>query len=270
MPSGIHSTYNPYGKNLARQKQRRFFLKIFIIVLVLLGLAGSAGYLLFFSSAMRITETNINGLKTIQSAEIFYIVESLKNESLFGRLALKPQLNIIFFDDKYVHDKITNEYAVVKSVNITKEFPHKITIDVEERTPLGTWCFVDSKCGYFDESGTFWGRAIRSSGSLLLNVDDLRVSNEPVKKIESETLKPIMEVVGELDRAGIKITKIEIPEGSIGDFWLYSIGRYYLMFNNETKIIEQAKILKILLDEKGENFSPEYIDLRIDGRVYYK
>ncbi len=269
MSRGIHSTYNPYGKNLARQKQRRFFLKIFGIAIMFLILAVSAIYLLFFSSWMRIEEINLNGLRTIESAEIFSIIDSLKDQTFFGKLELKPQLNILFFDDKYLSDKITREYTVIENVEILKEFPHKLVVNIKERTPIGTWC-LSGECYYFDNSGTLWGKALRSSGSLLLSVDDLRVFNDPVKIVDMKTFRPIIESVNGLDTAGLKITKVEIPEGSIGDFRLYSTNGYYLMFNNETKITKQTKILKILLDEKGTDFNPTYIDLRIEGRIYYK
>lgn len=269
MPSGTYSGYNPYGKNLARQQRRRFFLIISGVLVLILALVSSLIYLLFFAPSMKLTETNLSGLKSVKSEEVFTIIDSIKNETPLGIKSFKPRNNIFFFDTSLLKSRILSEFPVVQEVNISKEFPHKINIEITERTPIGTWCAVDN-CHYFDQEGVFWGNALRSSGSLLLNIDDLRILDEQPRMLSKDILGPIQKAVLDLDTVGIKIKKVGIPAEAIGDFRIDTVTGYYILFNNDTDISGQVKILKILLDEKGKEFKPEYLDLRIDGRVYYK
>lgn len=275
--AGIYSRHNPYGDNLARKRRRRFFLILSFGIAGVLTAAGLLVYVLLFSPWMRLTETNINGLKTVRAEEIFPLIDSIKNEGILGRLSIKPQQNILFFNEDVLADKLVSQFSVIKEVAISKEFPHKLTLDITERIPVGTWCLLDdgstlltTSCRYFDDSGVLWGKALRSSGSLLLSIDDLRITEEQTKMIDQSILEPIKKAIVGLDELGIKIKKIEIPDGTIGDFRVYIVAGYYILFNNESDIFGQIKVLKILLDEKGKNFKPTYVDLRIDGRIYYK
>lgn len=269
MVSGTYPGYNPYGKNLARQQRRRFFLIITGVLILILALICSLIYFLFFSLSMKLTEINLSGLKSVKSEEVFTIIDSIKNETPLGIKSFKPKNNILFFDTNLLKSRILSAFPVIQEVNILKEFPHKIDIEITERTPIGTWCLAIS-CRYFDQEGVLWGNALHSSGSLLLSVDDLRILGEQPHMLSPDIFEPIQKAVLDLDVVGIKIKKVSIPVEAIGDFRIDTTAGYYILFNNDTDISGQAKILKILLDEKGEEFKPEYLDLRIDGRVYYK
>ncbi|OGM99903.1 MAG: hypothetical protein A2817_01570 [Candidatus Yanofskybacteria bacterium RIFCSPHIGHO2_01_FULL_39_8b] len=268
MKSGVYPGYNSYGGILARKKQRRFLLWLLVAVVIILALAGSVVYLLFFSPWMKITNIEINGLETVDSAAMYSMIESAKNETIY-LTEVKPQSNILFFDTKALRNKILSDFPVIKEVNTSITFPHKLVVSIKERTPFGTWCFI-SECRYFDDSGVLWGQALRSSGSILLSIDDLRKSEEQIVTIDKNILEPIKKTIDGLNTIGIKIRKVEIPEGEIGDFTIYTFVGYKLLFNNSSDILGQVVILKILLDQKEKEFKPEYIDLRIDGRVYYK
>ena len=276
---------NNYRDNIARKNRRRFFIKMLAMLTVIVALGVGLVYLSFFSPLFKITETSINGLKTIKSNDISVIVEAIKAQSFFGKIALKPQLNIIFFDTEYLQSKISSEFKVVEGVEIIKEFPHRLIINIVERTAIGTWCFsgnsstpstllrtglLTTSCRYFDRFGVTWGRAIRSSGSLLLSIEDLRLSEEKSDKIDSSVLEPIQRAIRGLEDLNIKVKKIEIPPSSTGDFRIYIANGYYLILNNEADILHQIEIFKILLEDKGDIFHPEYVDLSIGGRIYYK
>lgn len=269
MASGVYSNYNPYGKNLARQKQRRFFIKILSLILIILIFSVVLIYIAFYSHMMRIEAININGLETVKPEEILATINPLINQEIFGILKLKPQLNIYLFDGEYIKDKIYRDFIIIKEIEIIKEFPHGLAINIEERKPLGTWC-LKNNCYYFDEFGLIWGEAIRSSGSLLLSIDDLRTFDEPMKKIDEKMLQSILMAVDEINKKNIKIKNISIDGSLIGDFRIKTLDGFDILLNNDVNIVEQIKILKILLDEKGDSFNPEYIDLKIDGRIYYK
>jgi hypothetical protein len=270
---GIYS-YNKYGDNLARKKRRHFFLKISGILAGLILLVSGFIYLIFFSPVFQITGTDIKGLETIKSEDIYSIVDFLKEHRILGPIELRPYSNIIFFDSDILKEKLTAQFSEIKDIQISKKLPHKLDINITERHPLGTWCnteensAVSSKCRYFDDEGKLWGNAIRSSGYLLINVDDNRTGN--VDNIDETLLSAIRTSISDLNKSGIKIKNIEIPQEVIDDFKIFTTDGYYLNLSTETDIPKQIKSMMILLREKGEEFHPQYLDLRINDRVYYK
>ena len=263
-----YQPHNSYSGNLARKRQRRFFAKLTIFLVA--GLISVAGliYLFFFAPYLKITEKNINGLKSVEAGEVLSIVDLEVNKNILSFLGLKFLNNIVLFDSKFLKDKILAQLPVIRGVEIVKEYPHKISINITERTALGTWC-LDRGCYYFDEDGVLWGKALRSSGSLLLNVEDLRPAEGRVK-IDIQMLAGIKELVSGLENIGVKVNRIEIPADSIGEFRVYTTRGYYLILNIESNIKDQINVFRILLKEKGEGFNPQYIDLKVEGRAYFK
>lgn len=270
--------YNRYGDNLARKKRHRFFLKIGVILGVLLVLSGISFYFLFFSNFLQITEQTIEGLQTLKSDEVYAILDSTINQSFFGILAFKPQKNIFFFSDEFVANKIRSDFAVVEKVKIIKDYPHKIIVQIEERKSVGIWCFnsnssiplIANECRYFDQYGVLWGQALKSSGSLFLNIDDQRLYETYPKKIDPLFQEVFNQVVVSFDKLNMAIRKIIIPNNSVNDFHVYVAKGYYLLFNVDSEISKQIESLEIFLANKGDDFVAEYVDARISGRIYYK
>ena len=268
--SGIYSGYNSYGDNLARGKRRRFFIRILMVLFCGVVLVGAGIYMFFYSGWLDITQTSLNGLTSITGEEIYASFNSIIQGDILPILDIQLQKNIFFFNPSPVRETILAQFPVIKDIKISKDFPHSVSIDITERTAIGTWCF-NEECMYFDEEGVLWGKALKSSGTLLLIVDDLRlVSEDSRNKIDNDLLEKILKTVETVKALELKVRRIEITQDSIGDFKIYTMQGYYLTFNTESDIDYQINILRIFLDDKPNDFRPEYIDLRVEGRIYYK
>lgn len=275
--------YNKYGDNLARKKRRHFFLKVLIVFVIFLGLIALSVYFLFFSKFLQITEQNIEGLQTLKSEEIYYILDSTINQTAFGISSLKPQKNIFFFNDKLVVNKILSSFFVIEWVEVKKEYPHKLVIRIKERDAIGTWCIskedggvtdsstlLTTSCRYFDKNGVLWGKALKSSGSLFLTVEDMRSADIYPDVIEPSFYQSLNQVVSSLESMNTVIKKVTIPPDSINDFLVHTSRGYPIIFSANSEINKQVDSLKIFLANQSQNFKPEYIDARIGGRIYYK
>jgi hypothetical protein len=231
-------------------------------------------YLLFFSKLLDVREVSFNGLDTINSDDFKSKIEEQLNRKIFKYLPRKD--NIFFVDTSDLETQLASTYPVFKKVDIRKKLLHGLVFNFLERKPAGIWCFTSTSsaqvnnCQYFDEDKVLWGESAQSSGFIFLTIEDQREKSS--RQVDDEFFKPIMEVarnmVGE-------VKKIVIPKNSFSEFRVYTAD-YYIIFSTEFDTKNQLDVLKILMSEKAKDsslpdgFHPQYIDLRIDGRVYYK
>ena len=136
-----------------------------------------------------------------------------------------------------------------------------------------------------------WGPATRSSGFILLTIEDNR--SRDVFAVDKDFFKAIKEVVSDLPDS---IKSIVIPENSFDEFRVYTDKSFYIIFSLEAGVGDQLETLRIFLEDKSKlgvgsrrgegpsgagtphkggnsvdpGFAPQYVDLRIKGRVYYK
>jgi len=223
---------------------------------------------LFFAKVFDVRNITINGLKTVEDDYVLREIRQTMEVKTLGYLRM--QENILFFDGEALAAKLSAEFPVLKTIGIEKKLRHELIINFFERMPSGIWCFDPGKCRYFDSEGVLWGEPVRSSGFLLLMIDDLRKSDNQ-ERIDIDFFNGIRLAAETLKKRNISTKEAGIPEDSVMDFYLVADGGYRLIFNLDTDIEGQVEVLKIFLNDKSNvDFRPQYIDLRIDGRVYYK
>ncbi len=257
-----------YSDTLARQRRVHFVLKlIFILSIVALAGAGLV-YASFFAGLMDLRTISISGLKTLNSDELRDQIDNMVNDKIFGFIPSKN--NLLFLDADNIKMNLLSKFPILKSIELITEMPHEIILDFQEREMAGTWCFVGADCRAFDLAGATWPSAVKSTGYLMASVDDLRkLEIKEIDKEYFEAMKIFFKGSGVLPFISGEII---IPEKSFRDFSVYSADGYPILFSLDTDIIGQLKILGIFLSDKQKEagFVPKYIDLRIDGRVYYK
>jgi len=263
-----------YKDEVAQRHRRALILKIAVMALGTIAVVAGLIYLLFFSRLFDIREVSFNGLDTMSSDEFRRKIDNTLNQKILKYLPRKN--NIFFVNIRNFEKEFASAHPVFKSVNIQRKPLHGLVLNFLERKPAGVWCFTStssvqvSHCSYFDSDKVLWGQPARSSGFIFLTIEDQRRGTE--RKIDDEFFKPIMEVaksmVGE-------IKSIVIQTDSFNEFRVYTTD-YYIIFSADSDIQNQLDILKIFMNERNKDtqptggFHPQYIDLRIDGRVYYK
>ncbi len=248
---------------VARRHRRVLVLKILAFVLGTIAVVAGIIYLLFFSRLFDVREVSFNGLDTVSSDVFNGKTDENLNQKIFNYL---PRRNNLFFvDTENFENEIASDFPIFKSVDVRKKLFHGLAFNFSERKPAGIWCFTDD-CSYFDNDKVLWGQPAKSSGFIFLTIEDRRGGTS--RQIDDEFFKPIMKVAESM--LG-EIKNIVIPADSFNEFRVYT-PEYYIIFVTDSDIQDQLDVLKIFMSEKTKDsdFHPQYIDLRIDGRVYYK
>ncbi|OGZ33239.1 MAG: hypothetical protein A2174_01875 [Candidatus Portnoybacteria bacterium RBG_13_41_18] len=279
---------------LPRRKKSNFGFKLFIFLGLFFILGAAFFYILVFSSLFKITKIQVSGAKEVEISQIENIAAKVVDQRIFFNKI--QQNNPIFSPGKIIQPIILENFPRIKNINIKESFfDHILLIDVEERIPVAIWCLVAKNevinatstsevsldntlqaesCYYVDSAGFVFAQAPILSGGLVPIVFDRSLDYLRIKdKISNEnTIKFIIDVKKELDVINLNLTDFIIQSQTLGDLEVISPDGWKIYFDLNKPAVSQVYSLKRVLSEevKEKRAQLEYVDLRVENRVYYK
>lgn len=257
-----------YTDTLTRKRRVLFMFKAIIFLTLIVFACGGTIYLLFFSGFLELRSVVSSGLDTLNSDEVRIEIDKTLNNKIFGYLPVKNDILFIASDD--LQSQLLSRFPVLESVEIKKNFRHELVFNFSERKAIGVWCYKGGDCQYFDSGGNAWGQVIKSSGFLMITVDDQR--NTDIKQMDKDYFLAVKTFIDNPKLLPFSVKDIIIAQDSFRDYIIETSANYPIYFSLDSSIIDQVKVLNIFLENKSkeDGFNPQYIDLRIDGRIYYK
>ena len=133
-----------------------------------------------------------------------------------------------------------------------------------------------AECFYIDKQGIAFEQAPQTSGSLVLLIKDYSEREYHLGKeiFEQRIVNFISQVrYGLSSEAGLAILDFNVLSFPPKDLKVMTNEGWYILFDLERDIKSQLLGLKAALEEKiseEERKNLEYVDLRIENRIYYK
>lgn len=237
-----------------RKKKRKFKGILWICLLFLIIV-----YILFFSPLFKIRSLEVLGNREVGIGEI----ESKFNYS-----------NLFLATESKIRNNLIKEIPKIKDLEISKNFiKRKVKLSIIERKEIGIVC-KEEECFYIDNQGIIFEQAPQTSGSLVLLIKDYsqRAYYFGKKIFEENVINSILEIRESLDlEIDLRVLDFSILSFPIKDLKAMTNENWYIIFDLERNIKSQILALKVVLEEKiQERENLEYIDLRIENRIYYK
>ena len=270
--------YNIYGyrDELRERRKRRKARIAFLIISSLVGLILFSIYALIFSSWFLVKEVQVSGQKEVPEEEIRNLISNYLSRRYFFNY-ISPFSNIILASSESIENSLRSNFPVIEATKVSKSlFKKSLTVQILEREIAGIWCKENSdKCFYFDKDGIFFKSAPKFSGEVFLTIEDSRGRN--FNLIDSFDDKELFEKINLTrnildDLKFIDYVNFFLPKGSF-EFWIKTKDGWYIYLDKETDVPNQLVALKKFLEEKlpaARRQSLQYIDLRINNRIYYK
>ena len=240
------------------RKKRKINKRVIILIISLFVLAGLV-YLVFCSSVFNVRAIKISGNKELSAEEIE------KN--------LNCQ-NLLLASSSNIKKELLGKIPKISDLDVKKNiFKRELIINLIEREEVAIVC-KESKCFYIDKSGKVFEDAPQTSGSLIIAIND--VSGRNIKlgdKIFDEVfINSVLEIKEDLfNKMDLRILNFDSMNFPVQDVKAITSERWYAFFNFKNNIKSQISALKAALSEKiKDRTSLQYIDLRIENRVYYK
>lgn len=245
---------------------RRFGFKKIFYLFIFLCIIGGIIYFVFFSNFFSVKKIIIVNNKNVTQKEVEDILFPILSENFFSR-------NIIFFDAVDASNMLHEKNDKIRTAAIKKKWPQTLEVNLEERSTEIIWQTQNINYG-IDKDGIVYLENVNPAGASIV-VDR---SNVPVK-LNSKIVLPkfvafIKILVDKLPQktgltiAGLSINEttreLEVKTGQ--GFIVY----FDTMRSPEAQIDNLIKVIdKVKASQKGKLYL-EYVDLRLENKLYYK
>ena len=271
------------------RKQKSTLKKIFFAGLFFCFLVGLI-YFLIWSPFLWVEKIEIRSSKVPLYYTLSEIREIVEN-SLAGKIwQIIPKKSIALISSSKIKNNILDKFSEINEVIIQRKLPNVLIVKIWERESIGVWCqyhststqeFIERKidqCFYIDQQGIIYRQAHLMKGNLVLNIYSAKnqTANIRTQVTSPEIIEFILaieqgiEKIKTADKKPLVIIDFEIV--SLEDLRVMTLNNYQIYFNPAYSVEFQLQALGMILEKeiKEDYISLEYIDLKIQDRVYYK
>lgn len=258
------------GRTRLAARRRKMRALIFSVCLIM-GVSGVIGLgALSHHEAFAVSEVRVSGVEALSPDTLEVAVEGVLYD---GAYHFFSRANMFLYPKREIETVLQHEFPRAKSVSVSREslLANAVSVVVEERVPYAVWCRSGS-CYAIDERGFVFDGSVPSTTSGYVFYGGLNGGEE----IIGQTFLPghLGEVVAFLD--ALKVhgrTPLGARIENDTDYTVPMAGGYEVRvsFGQDASLL--AKNLELMLSSEalvGKIQALSYVDLRFDGRGYYK
>lgn len=226
------------------------FIKILILfIIVVIALS----YLFLFSPFFRIR--NINLMGSPSSASIVYL-DQFKGKNIFEINAHE------------LENKLYQQNTEFLNVDVSLGIPNTLRVKFTERQPVLVWQ-TNNKNYLVDENAIVYKETEGSFEGLILVTDNKNIPvTLPSQIATSNFIDFLKNTKDKISKLGLTINKFEINETTF-QVTAVTDKNIKIIFDTTRSITDQIDAAKITFDAKKDEIK-EYMDVRVEGKVYYQ
>ena len=151
---------------------------------------------------------------------------------------------------------------------------------IEERQPIGIWCYEDSgSCWWFDDEGVIFRRSPTTQGNLIAIVKDYSQTGGGLnsKILPDRFMKNFLSIIQVMQKSSLDEKEILLKDLAVEEVEVLlgagpdsSGGRGPMLYFSLRFPADSALAAIEHLQEKPGLKNIKYIDFRVENRVYYR
>jgi len=256
----------PFVDQESREKER-FRRKIFGIVCIVLFFLFVSGliYLVGFSQFSKVTAITILGTDRISQDDVLRAFETAVQKNPFVRYLSAENFFL------WPSGKVTIGYTMVETAVVKKNFiTRSVEIVVKERERFGVWCSSDVSCFWFDAMGILFDEAPVIEGPFIVRVVDEERDSLSLggRMMEPRFIGNFITIVRAMKNAGLPARSITFSQKLQELRWKTFEGGDVLLSVRFDPTINILALERFIQQYPLTNL--HYVDLRVEGRLYYK
>lgn len=254
---------NLYLSHRERARKKFLFrLKIYALAIILILIMGLLYYLTAWTPFFKIQSIEVAGQGKLSKQNI---IRDLTYNNLGGLAAM-----ILGYDSLFIWPSgpITINNYLISQANVIKSwFDRKITVNLQERDKYGLLCSETNACFWFDRGGFVFDKALATEDEKLF-VKIVSSSPKLGAKIVKEELFPNLQKIMDFLRENFLITNFQLDQENY-ELIAKTVNGTKLLLNIRFDSENNLKALKEI-SKKTYFTNLEYVDLRVENRIYYK
>ncbi len=258
-----------------KELRRKAIIRRVIVTLSIaipFALIGSGIYCLASFDRFRVENVSVSGNIAVNGADITSFLYNKADRSFFGKILGNDH---ILAWDSISPKRITEEFLRVKEARITRE-DRNVLISIKEKKEFLIWCYGQEggeiSCVWTDDKGWSFSEAPDSEGSLIRVIYD-RSGDKPylgsdvIPRKEFDNIVRFLNIVSGLD---VFSREISISGEEKRDIVLKIDSGQEIYFDSSIDPDSFVPPVLSSLISSGEWPSISYVDLRIEGKGFYR
>ncbi|MBI2888830.1 MAG: FtsQ-type POTRA domain-containing protein [Candidatus Liptonbacteria bacterium] len=292
------SSYLSDSERVRQRRRYRFFAMCGFGVLGLL-LIGAV-WLVWYSPLLEVRKVVVEGNVRVSTETVLDVAKGIVFQGNFAKFL---GINRMFAWPEFARENITLLPAVA-SLTISKSYATRtVRVQVTERVPVGVWCLFPARnyadgtqtdaeggsvaadatprdsapggCWWFDKSGVLFARALDGEGGLLKTVHDYsgRTLGIGSVALPSHLMGNLLEIFLVLRESGAVAGEVRLEDLSREEVEVVTLNGPRLYFSLRFPLAAIADAVRQIFSESGQFPHPQklqYVDFRVENRVYYK
>jgi cell division septal protein FtsQ len=232
-------------------------------------------YALLFSPLLSVDEIVVEGESILPQIEYESFVKDSLAQKVWG---VFPRKNYLMIPTATLETELIGRYPKLRSVSISRRFPHGLHLRLEERPKIVLWC-SGGPCYVFEEGVVRLRDAAfdqRYTEHRLIVVDE---SATPVIAGEDLSVDPYLSTFAALFQEFPRVLGEALqpiattPSRHSSELRISTIAGWSVLVSTEALPNETIAVLLAFLEEYAEKNrdqeKPKLIDLRVSGKVFY-
>lgn len=256
---------------MSRMVTHKFIMSVIVFILVFFALGISA---VFLPDQFTVKNIEVENTRPEIAAEVKSYADKIVSEQsrFFGKTS------IFLVPREYLENEIPNKFFVVKTVQILRRLPSTVKIVVQEKVPVailksgGRNYSVDPNGVAFENLSE---EQMRGNKYPVISDERSEATIETGKTVMDANTLTMMHDISRLlpERFTLTIDGITIPAIGTQELHVHTSEGWMLVLDSGRALDRQFTVLeKVLMEEIDNNKRNrlKYIDLRADGKAFYK
>lgn len=256
----------------SRRRRTRRLLFWGGILLGILLLIGGAGWVAARSPLFIVRDVSISGATYVPQSDIRAFLDSHIGQGRVMRL-FGPQ-NLLAWPGGFSKGQL-EALPSLTSVSIHKDYLHRsVAITVTERARVGQWCFMQREfpeCFWFDDAGILFMQGYPSEGNLIPVLRDHSRAPLPLGQaaLPEKFLPNLLSVFNALQAMDVSVREVRLDDLGLEEVSVDTYDGPQLRFSLRFPAAPAVEAVKAL-EKMAPLSNLEYVDFRVENKVYYK
>lgn len=257
------------------QKRHARIRKIIMWIVFCSLFLGGGAVALLMAPQLKLLHIAVSGQETISAGDVERVVRAELAERVFG---LFSRGNMLLFRTSMLEARILKEFPTIASAEVSRSFINRdIQVVVREHALWGVYCLSGAEeCYYVGTDGVLFAVSPQFTGNVIFRITDYRQGGNAYalgSRVVAEDTREKIQYMEKFLKDTLDISVREVVFGRTYNDTIELVTNegWYILLDEATDVKPRANDLLLIFEKHTiDRARLEYVDIRFEGKVFYK